>query len=123
MKRDMDLVRKILLAIEEQSYDYSQPNPAVDGYTTEQIEYHLLIMIDAKLIVGFEFPVGGGPKVFSERMTWQGHDFLEASRDEGRWSKAKGIMTKIGGVTFEIMKQILTQVMSDQVKQIMGINP
>ncbi|MCX6644948.1 MAG: DUF2513 domain-containing protein [bacterium] len=122
MKRDMDLVRKILQAFEGEDHSSRMMYLHINGYKEEEINYHMLIMIDAGLLVGIPFPLGEGiPHVVPERMTWQGHDFLDAARDDTRWDKAKGIMAKIGGVTFEIMKQILTQVMADQMKQIMGI--
>lgn len=52
MKRDMDLVRKLLFAIEgfEGEPDYRQLR--IDGYEPEQIEHHLILMKDAGLLLG-----------------------------------------------------------------------
>jgi hypothetical protein len=63
-------------------------------------------------------PIGG--RIWGYRITWLGHDFLDASREETRWNKAKEIGVKIGGVTLEIMIQILKDLMLSQVKQVMG---
>jgi hypothetical protein len=45
-------------------------------------------------------------------LTWTGHEFLEASRDDSRWNKAKKIITeKTGSFSFEILKSILMDLM------------
>ncbi|MBL9188769.1 MAG: DUF2513 domain-containing protein [Opitutaceae bacterium] len=42
------------------------------------------------------------------RMTWSGHDFLDAMRDEGIWKMAQdSILKPIGGVAFEVLKEWL----------------
>jgi hypothetical protein len=51
-------------------------------------------------------------------MTWSGHDFLDAIRDEGRLSQAKDIFSKMGGVTFEVAKEVLVRLMMAAVFQI-----
>jgi hypothetical protein len=41
------------------------------------------------------------------RLTWQGHDFLEATRNDTIWVKTKNfIMEKGGGASFEIVKAV-----------------
>ena len=46
----------------------------------------------------------------AKRLTWAGHEFLEASRDDTRWEKAKEEVTgKVGGMVFEILKQVLIE--------------
>jgi hypothetical protein len=45
-------------------------------------------------------------------LTWAGHEFLEASRDDSRWNKAKKIISeKTGSFSFEILKSILMDLM------------
>jgi hypothetical protein len=50
------------------------------------------------------------------RLTWEGHEFLDAARDNGRWEKAKGAMSKVGGFVFDISKQLLIQYMRAELK-------
>jgi len=50
MKRDMELVRKILLETEARSWSQSDDPVEVKGYSAEQIAYHIKIMFDAGLI-------------------------------------------------------------------------
>ncbi len=45
----------------------------------------------------------------AKRLTWEGREFLEESRDNTRWKKAKEEVTgKVGGMVFEIFKQFLS---------------
>ena len=49
--------------------------------------------------------------VFDRRpinLTWQGHDFLDAARDNTLWNKAKKHLgSKVASVTFEVLKTLL----------------
>jgi len=127
MKRDMDLVRAILKEFESNEDKTWLPKLSIEGYSDALVQHHIEIMSDAGLLQ----PVFGShsssklyyEKICGYRLGWDGHEFLDASRDESRWKQAKGIMTKIGGATLEIMKQILAQLMAEQVKQYMGMNP
>ena len=114
MKRDMDLVRMILLAYEIYDSIGDAMNDSLKEYSEREINYHQHLMADAGLLVEIAPNLRIGC-----RMTWFGHDFLEASRDEKRWAKAKEIFKKVGGATFDIMLQILTKMMKDKVDQIL----
>ena len=62
MQRDMDLVRKILLELEKRPYDggFIQ-GLTVDGYSPEQISYHVKIMGEGRLIEVYTPPgLGSG---------------------------------------------------------------
>lgn len=48
-------------------------------------------------------------------MSWDGHEFLEASRDDERWFKAKEIIAELKGATFEVIKYVLVQIMTEKV--------
>ena len=49
MKRDMDLIRKILLLMEVEP---QRKVPGIEGYTSEQIGHHVYLMMQAGLIEG-----------------------------------------------------------------------
>jgi hypothetical protein len=49
-------------------------------------------------------------------LTWEGHDFIEAVRNETVWRKAFGIITeKGGGFTLEMIKELLKRLLAEQV--------
>ncbi len=117
MKRDMDLVRSILLEVEEKPpSDHGWVDIKVEGYTPEEIWYHVKILDEAGLIKAHDLSSFRSDEWKPERLTWEGHEFLESSRDKNRWEKAKKIMAdKVGGVSYELIKLLLTQLMKDSV--------
>ena len=113
MKRNMDLARSILLEVERRPYPIQKAEKlSIEGYSDEEITYHIILLIEGGFISYSKIHGKGYP----ERLTWVGHEFLDASRDEGRWEKAKKVMAeKAGGVSFEVIKQLLIQLMKDAV--------
>ena len=96
MKRDMDLVRKILIKMESNwGYEYFQEAKIrIEGYSDSAVHYHLRIMIEKGLITT-SFPEGISTvnstyvEYMPETITWEGQEFLEAIREEGTWEKIK----------------------------------
>lgn len=111
MKRDLDLVREILSEIEDHD-----PNRffvvKVDGHSTDEVAYHVMLLDEADYIEAQSIPTTDGMIWKARRLTWAGHEFLEAARDDTRWSHAKVVMKeKGGGMAFEVLKQLLIEMM------------
>ena len=118
MKRDMDLVRKILLAMEESSHGYFNGRLVIDGYSVDQIGHHVYLMMQAGLVEGAESTTHNdqSPVAIPTALTWQGHEFLDACRNESIWNKAKEKLQSLGGnVPFDVMKAVLIDIMRKQV--------
>ena len=116
MKRDMDLVRKILLELEDTPYELGAFDLELEGYSPDQISYHVMLLNEAGLIEANDLSTLGGPKWTPKRLTWAGHEFIEASRDESRWEKAKNIMKEKGsGMAFDVLRSVLIQLMTKAV--------
>ena len=113
MKRDMELIRKILLAIEDSPTGYAPRDLAIDGYTAEQFGYHAHLMLEAGLVRGADATTrSSGPNATIFGLTWKGHEFAEAARDESRWKNAMGIVKEKGGsITMDVLKDLLTSLM------------
>jgi hypothetical protein len=122
MKRDMELIRKMLLAIEDHS-DAWAPDPLeIDGHTDDEIGYHANLLGDAGLVVGYPEELMGrsGPMYTIRRLTWEGHEFIDVAREDTRWKKAMGVVTeKAGSITFEVLKALLVSYM----KSAVGLGP
>lgn len=118
MKRDMDLIRIILLELEKRE-DAIGEQPlrgfAIAGRTRQEVGYHLSLAKDAGLVLcdtahrGFErgaFPaVPSFPYPVVRRLTWQGHEFIDAFRDDTIWQRVKvGVVKHAGALTFEGLK-------------------
>jgi hypothetical protein len=120
MKRDMDLCREILRQIEE-SPESAGPTVKVDGRSNEEISYHIKLLGEAGLV-----EVGVADGLFKDKMpdgsvrtrfqkvysvislTWSGHEFLDAARNDTIWLKAKKTVFSVtGGLVFEVLKAAL----------------
>jgi len=102
MKRDMNIVRDLLLKIEADE----EPN-----YHEDTILYHINLLYEAHLIEGTQTR-GGWDGL---RLTWEGHDFLDAAREDKVWRKA---LDKLGSaaasVSFTVLKTLLESIVKSQ---------
>lgn len=103
MKRDMDLIREILRAVEACEDSYGINSPIIEGYSVGQIAYHLRLLNESGLIEvksvadGFQQE----DEYMGINLTWDGQDFLNAARDDSLWKKAKETVID-SGVGFTI---------------------
>jgi len=50
------------------------------------------------------------PGAIVERMTWEGHEFLDNARNETVWKKVTAIVAAKGGsVSFEVLKSLVVE--------------
>ncbi len=110
MKRDLELIRKLVLATEASPTAYVRNDIEIEGYSPEEIGYHSYLLVDTGLAKGVDTRTLGksSPDWRILHLTSAGHDFADAARDEGTWRKATGLVKdKVGGVTLDVMKQVL----------------
>ncbi len=114
MKRDMDLVRNILLVLEKQDdenheecrLDRNDLNDALGPkWRDHQIAEHVRIMGEAGLI-DVSMRVDRKKMFSSIAMKWDGYEFLNNARDENVWQKAKSMF---GEASFDALKQGLLE--------------
>ena len=96
MKRDMDLVRDIMLEIEEKSSIEMDHLQIVDltsvgrEYDSDNILWHCDLLIEAGFVKGRAFRTGGGlQEVIIQSLTWDGTEFLDTIRRKTVWEKTK----------------------------------
>jgi hypothetical protein len=117
MKRDIELVRKILLAVED-SKDANRRGfrPKIDGYEDEVIQVHVGLLWNKGLIKAMDCSSSNGESYIITGLTWEGHDFIEAARNETVWRRVMKVVTeKGGGITLEITKELLKKYLSEQI--------
>ena len=110
MKRDMDLVRKLIFAIEEHPEGFAPPTIEIEGYSGEEIGYHLSLMLEAGLIDGSDVSNFNcrSPQAIASSLTWKGHEFADAARNDTMWNKAKKtIQEKVGTVSIALLTEYL----------------
>ena len=105
MKRDMDLIRELLLKLEALpmrrggivSITPHADEIAVAGYDVDQIEYHL------------------------SQITPAGHDFLDSVRDPETWSRTKKAAAGAGGFTLELLSDLAKGFIKKQIEDRTGV--
>jgi hypothetical protein len=121
MKRDMELIRKLLFAMED--------NPrqlVVDGYDKEVIKYHALLLIEAGLLDGKVSDTLANTSVvpsniFVNRLTWDGHEFLDNIRKDEIWNTIKSEFKDASISTiFSIGKELAEGYAKKKLRSIIG---
>ena len=107
MKRDMDLVRTILQKVESSEDPWGLHETLdIEGYTQNQISYHIKLLHEAGLLDAQEVSEMGrdGFRWWPGSLTWAGQDFLNAAKDDSLWKKAKETVIKPGAsFTFDLL--------------------
>lgn len=119
MKRDMDLVRTILLALADSDEPLRSTDLVTDEYSRDVIGYHFLILDEAGLIMANVKAADNDPYYIAvaSRLTWEGNDFLDTVRDESIWKRVRSTIGKItGGASFEVFKTVASSLVLDAIK-------
>lgn len=109
MKRDWDIIRKILQKAEE-----LEPDKALSGNDfgleiQSLVAFHVKLLDEAGLIVtNILKDQLNNPVAFRVTgLTWKGYDFLESIRSDSIWKKTKDkILEKGGAMTVDVIKTV-----------------
>lgn len=119
MKRDPEIVRKLLIFFEEKTGDklVEAKSISIDSHDTDTIQYHLDLMYEAGFLSCETANSSTSDRLIYAlpfRLTWKGHEFLDAARNDTIWSKAKEVLgNKSLTVSFEVLNQLLTRLATD----------
>lgn len=117
MKRDMELVRRLLLIVEKEighgSIEIeSDENPFT---SPSPIFKHFPLLIEAGYIKGTVHAYGAREQDgviyqlygFEDvELTWKGHEFLDTIRDDEVWRRTKEGARKMGGASMEFVWEL-----------------
>lgn len=119
MTRDLDLIRKILIEAELKDSPSGWIIPKIEGYSADEVSYHTNLLMQANLIDGINLTTADGYVFGIRNLTWEGHEFIEAARNDKTWAKAKQKLgSKFFSVSFELIKEVLTSL----AKKELGLN-
>jgi hypothetical protein len=113
MKRDLDLIRSILLAVEEEDNIADFKPVHIEGYEDELVWHHLQLLDEAGLIEGQWRPAHGvrAHEWLVRRLTWEGHEFLADARNETVWATMKQRVAEKGGsVSLGVASALLAEI-------------
>lgn len=119
MKRDMDLVRRIAIAVADSE---QAPVRAVEGIDRATFAMHAQWMEEAGLLRAALLPKDSLQPAVSAliwRLTWAGCDFADAVRSDTLWAKAKEVVLKPSASwTFGVLLDWLKDRIGEQIGQL-----
>jgi hypothetical protein len=97
MKRDMELVREILRRVEDHQQAMGWVPLDIPGHSREEVSYHVMLLAQAGLLEATDLVSTAGFLYEAKRLTWAGHEFLDAIRNDTVWNKVKETVKEKGG--------------------------
>src|SRR5215211_6393314 len=117
MKRDLDLVRQLLLQIE------ALPAGPPVQYRTSEIEdpvllAHFELVIAAGLVNGKLARSQGarGDVISISGLTWEGHEWIEMVRSQAVWNATKSTLLARGALTYELTKAAASKILRSRLE-------
>ena len=126
MKRDMDLIRELMLKLETYPKDKDDvvpidgntPDIQLEGYTADQITLHLELLYEAGLINSNGAEARDG--IYFYRLSWDGYDFLDSVRSPDVWDKTKKVAAAAGGFTVDLLVATAKTYLEAKIKGLIG---
>lgn len=113
MKRDIDLVRSILMQVEGADGPLDMGDIEACGHTEDELAYHIELMRERGLLSATIRRACGGAVVSCrvDALTWDGRDMLDAMRSNRVWVRARrAIADSVGTATFEVVRGVCTAI-------------
>src|ERR1051326_880734 len=108
MKRNMELVREILIQTEAYAYGKGSVDLNIDDFPEEDVSYNVKILGEAGLLHAVNLSTGMTFCWRPTSLTWQGHEFLDSVRNDTVWHRTKEIIAEKGGaIPFAVLQQIV----------------
>lgn len=129
MKRDMDLIRTMLLEIEDgkSHFETTSDDVAIALGTegtglsrsdAERLEYHLTLLEESGLA---KFTTTGEGWLV-DGLSWRGHDFLDSVRDEEIWARTKEGAKAAKGFSFELITALAKGYLKKKIEDHTGLS-
>lgn len=119
MKLNQDLVRSLLLQIEDKTGPYEPlelSDISIKDYSYEEILYTTERLLEAGYITARLEPTKLRCNQVIYSLTWEGHRFLDTVRDSAVWRSTKDVAKKMSSVSLNIMLHIAEQIILNKVQ-------
>jgi len=132
MKRDLDLMRDLLLKVEKATIGDVARNPwqvfSSSGTPSEVVIYHVRLPLERKLLHSQSINLEGRSqdgtptaKFLPDALTDEGHEFLETIRDPKVWQKTKEGARKIGSFGIDLIKDLAKGYLKKKIKDLTDV--
>ena len=131
-KRDMDLIRELLLQIEDGKTAFETTSTeeaeflggiesaaSMDQEAADRLRYHLDLLENGGLA---EIHRAGGGIYYVEKITWKGQEYLASVRDPEVWQKPKAAAKQAGAGTLDLVCGIAKEIAKAEVKRHTGLD-
>ncbi|MGA8613997.1 MAG: DUF2513 domain-containing protein [Xanthobacteraceae bacterium] len=122
--RDMELIRNILARVEARKDAQPRLLEMPEVYLTV-LDQHMRLLFQAGFIDGIEHAssMKDSPDYSMRDLTWEGHDFLAALKNETVWAKIKAKLSPadLASVPFAVLKEVASALLLDTLKQTFGL--
>lgn len=109
VKRDMTLIRKILLEVESWK-DVEHREVEIEGYEPLLVARHVEMLLDSNFLEGIKSRTltASVPYMVISDMSMEGHDFLAALKNDSVWAKMQsGIsLQKLAELPLSVVKEV-----------------
>lgn len=127
MIRDMDLLRDIVLALEQnadlngQGFSRGRASEFFEreGVKARDVAYHMLLLVDRGYLLGSYDPTSATFDI--ERLTMDGHDFLDTIRDPEMWAKTKQGANAVKSWSLDTLQDIGRGLIKKQIEDYTGV--
>lgn len=131
MRRDMDLLRELILKLETlelgpgwivtiDRYEIRE-HLGLEDYSEDEVLYHYQLMLEKGWVEG-----GGTARNFEDitfrSLTSAGHDFADSVRDPAIWSATKEGALKAGGFSLDLLTRLAKGYIQKKIEQHTGIS-
>ncbi|RZP96707.1 DUF2513 domain-containing protein [Vibrio vulnificus] len=109
VKRDWELIRDILLKVEELTPDEEVCLCHFDEGLANQVSYHVKLLEQAGIldVLISRGDDNGAADFFIRSLTWSGHEFLDAIRPQSIFTQVIDKITSEGrALTFDVIKNV-----------------
>lgn len=120
MKRNWETIRELLIKVEECTLPTDMVHIAsFPSERAAEVSNHMALLIRARFVMG-QMSQTIGPEVkdfFAQRLTWEGHEFLDATRRDTVWQKTEKTFIEQGAsMTFELIKAVAKEAAMSPIK-------
>lgn len=122
MKRDMKLVRDLLLVVEDVGELITHNKGLriqLPGVSDNLVGYHLRLLADGGYLLWLSTGHNAVPSV--QGLTWKGHDFLDAMRPKGIWERVVAATSKVGSMTVDVALELGKELLRQQARAAAGL--
>lgn len=125
MKRDLDLVRSILIRVENADDEVDADAMATERWPREMVAYHVRLMEHHGLLdVSQDFRDMNGDTIelTVAGITWSGQDYLDSIREPKVWDRVKKTLAStVGSTTLDVVRQTGSMVALSMVREGLGM--